>query len=57
MLSLSLLQLAACSSSSPSSTPPPTQTGTPKGTQTIVITAADTNGTPSHTLSVQLTIQ
>jgi hypothetical protein len=57
MLAFSLLQLAACSSSSPSSTPPPTQTGTPKGTQTIVITAADTSGSPSHTFNVQLTIE
>ena len=60
LLAFSLLQLSACSSSSPSSTqtttPPPTS-GTPKGTQTLVITAADTTGSPSHTLTVQLTIE
>ncbi|MGD0442565.1 MAG: hypothetical protein ABSA39_01390 [Edaphobacter sp.] len=57
LLAVGLLQIAACSSSSPSSNPPPTQNnGTPKGTQTVVITAADSSGTPSHTVSIQLTV-
>jgi hypothetical protein len=54
-LALSLFQITACSSSqSPSKTP--TTPATPRGTQTIVITAADSAGGPSHNLSVQLTI-
>jgi hypothetical protein len=59
MFSAVLLQLMACSSSSPSSnTPPPNQTpGTPKGTQTITVTAADNAGGSAHTFNVQLTIQ
>jgi hypothetical protein len=57
LLAAGLLQIAACSSSSPSSNAPPTQNnGTPKGTQAIVITAADSSGTPSHTVTIQLTV-
>jgi hypothetical protein len=54
-LALSLLQISACSSS-PSSAQ--TQnTGTPTGTQNLTITAADTAGGPSHTLTIQLTVR
>jgi hypothetical protein len=57
LLTFCLLQLAACSSSSQSNQTSSTQTsGTPKGTQTIVVTAADANGSPSHTFNVRLTI-
>jgi Bacterial Ig-like domain (group 3)/FG-GAP-like repeat/FG-GAP repeat len=54
-LALSLLQISACSSS-PSSAQ--TQnTGTPTGTQNLTITAADSAGGPSHTLTIQLTVR
>jgi hypothetical protein len=57
LLALGLIQLTACSSSPSSTQTTPTQTsGTPKGTQTLIITAADDSGGPSHTVSVQLTI-
>jgi Bacterial Ig-like domain (group 3)/FG-GAP-like repeat len=54
-LALSLLQITACSSS-PSSAQ--TQiTATPFGTQNLIITAADTTGGPSHTLTIQLIVR
>ena len=56
LLAASLLQLAACTSSPSTSSTTTQNKGTPPGTQTIVITAADASGTPSHTVSVQLTI-
>ena len=53
LLALSLFQITACSSSkSPNQTP-----GTPMGNQTLVITAADTAGGPSHTITIQLTLR
>jgi len=54
-LALSLLQITACSSS-PSSAQ--TQNpATPFGNQNLIITAADTAGGPSHTLTIQLTVR
>jgi len=54
LLTIGLIQLSGCSSSSPSALPNP---GTPKETQNITITAADSAGGPSHTISLQLTVQ
>jgi hypothetical protein len=52
----SLLALTACSSSPASPTRPPNP-GTPTGIQSITITAADSAGGPSHSISLQLTVQ
>jgi len=59
LLAIALLHLSACSSSSPSGTQSPgtPNQGTPKGTQTITVTAADSAGGPSHSISLQLTVQ
>jgi hypothetical protein len=56
LVAVCFLQLSGCSSSPSGSTSSPGG-GTPKGTQTITITAADTAGTLSHTITVQLTVQ
>jgi hypothetical protein len=56
LLAASLISISGCSSSSPS--PSPSQnSGTPKGTQTITVTAADSVGGPTHSISLQLTVQ
>jgi Bacterial Ig-like domain (group 3) len=56
LLTVSILQIVACSSSpSPAQTPNPNP-GTPKGTHTLVITAADSAGGPSHTVSITLIV-
>jgi hypothetical protein len=55
LLAIGLIHLSGCSGSSSPSTPQ--NTGTPKGTQTITVTAADSAGGPSHSISLQLTVQ
>lgn len=56
LLAASLISISGCSSSSPS--PSPSQnSGTPKGTQTITVTAADSVGGPAHSITFQLTVQ
>ena len=55
-----LFTLAACNSSpAPAKPAPPTHfdPGTPTGLQSITITATDSAGGPSHSLSLQLTVQ
>jgi hypothetical protein len=54
MLTIGLIHLCSCGGSSPST---PQNAGTPKGTQTITVTAADSSGTPSHSINLQLTVQ
>jgi Bacterial Ig-like domain (group 3)/FG-GAP-like repeat len=55
LLAIGLIHLSGCSSSPSPSTPQ--NTGTPKGTQTITVTASDSVGGPSHSISLQLTVQ
>jgi Big-like domain-containing protein/VCBS repeat protein len=52
----SLLTLTACSSS-PASPAAPPNPGTPTGIQSITVTGADSAGGPSHSISLQLTVQ
>jgi hypothetical protein len=54
LLVIGLIHLTGCGGSSH---PTPQNTGTPKGTQTITVTAADSAGGPSHSISLQLTVQ
>jgi hypothetical protein len=49
------LSLSGCSSSPAAAKPSPP--GTPTGAQSVTVTAADTAGGPSHTLTIALTIQ
>jgi hypothetical protein len=51
-----LLTLAGCTSF-PASPAAPPNPGTPTGIQSITITAADSAGGPSHSISLQLTVQ
>jgi hypothetical protein len=53
LLMSGLMALSGCSSGSPATTTP----GTPKGTQTITVSVADLAGGPSHTTTVQITVQ
>jgi hypothetical protein len=56
----SLLTLTACSSSPAAPNPPPPthfDPGTPTGIQSITITATDSAAGPSHSISLQLTVQ
>jgi hypothetical protein len=55
LLALSLIHHSGCGGSSSPSTSQ--NAGTPKGTQTITVTAADSAGGPSHSISLQLTVQ
>jgi hypothetical protein len=56
LLLIGFIHLTGCSSGS--SSPSGSQnSGTPKGTQTITVTAADSAGGPSHSLTLQLTVQ
>lgn len=59
LLAVGLFSLSACSSSSPSqnSGSGSGTSGTPAGVQTIVVTASDASGTPSHSINLQLTVQ
>jgi hypothetical protein len=55
-----LLTLTACNSSPTAANPaPPTHfdPGTPTGTQSITITATDSIGNPSHSITLQITVQ
>ena len=55
-----LLTLTACSSSPAAANPtPPTHfdPGTPTGIQSITITATDSTGNPSHSTTLQITVQ
>jgi hypothetical protein len=55
-----LLTLTACSSSPAAANPaPPTHfdPGTPTGIQSITITATDSTGNPSHSMTLQITVQ
>jgi hypothetical protein len=52
----SLFTLTACSSS-PARPAAPPNPGTPTGIQSITVTAADSAGGPSHSISLQLTVQ
>jgi hypothetical protein len=55
-----LLTLTACSSSPAAANPaPPTHfdPGTPTGIQSITITATDSTGKPSHSMTLQITVQ
>jgi hypothetical protein len=55
-----LLTLIACSSSPAAANPaPPTHfdPGTPTGIQSITITATDSTGKPSHSMTLQITVQ
>jgi hypothetical protein len=49
------LSLSGCSSSPPAAKP--SAPGTPTGAQSVTVTAADTAGGPSHTLTIAFTIQ
>jgi subtilase family serine protease len=40
-----------------SRTPPPLTGGTPPGTYTVAVTAADSSGSPTHTTNVTITVQ
>jgi Bacterial Ig-like domain (group 3)/FG-GAP-like repeat len=57
LLAAILISASGCGSSSQQSSSTPDPVRTPAGTQTIIVTAADTNGGPSHTVSLQLTVQ
>jgi hypothetical protein len=55
-----LLTLTACNSSPAAANPaPPTHfdPGTPTGIQSITITASDSTGKPSHSMTLQITVQ
>ena len=52
----SLFTLTACSSS-PARPAAPPNPGTPTGIQSVTVTAADSAGGPSHSISLQLTVQ
>lgn len=55
-----LLTLTACNSSPAAANPaPPTHfdPGTPTGIQSITITATDSTGNPSHSMTLQITVQ
>lgn len=54
VLAVSLMYISGCAGSSPSTSQ---NAGTPAGTQTITVTAADSAGGPSHTLTLQLTVR
>lgn len=56
LLSAGLYSLAGCSSSLPKN-PTTTNPGTPAGLQTITVTAADSAGKLSHTVTFQVTVQ
>jgi hypothetical protein len=52
-LATTLISLSGCSNSTNKTTTP----GTPTGTQTIVVTAADSSGGVSHAINFQVTVQ
>ena len=51
-----LLSLSGCSSTPAANKPPPTPS-TPRGLQSVTVTASDAAGGPSHSLNIQFTVQ
>jgi hypothetical protein len=54
LLAIGLIDVSGCGASSSPSTPQ--NNGTPRGTQTITVNAADSAGVLSHAISLQLTV-
>lgn len=53
LLAITLIHLSGCSSGGSNNQ----NQGTPVGNQTITVTASDASGTPSHSITIQLTVR